>query len=201
MLLDRFEAQSRPLFETQPAQSEEAWYALYTRHQHEKSASALLQHKGFEVLLPVYRAVHRWSDRKQTVILPLFPGYVFIRASLERKLDILRTPGVRWIVENAGRACSIPEPEIKDIHRICTAGTRVLPHPFLKQGDRVRIREGALAGIEGILVRVKNECRVVISVEPLQKSLSIEVDFASLESLKVPCNPHSPTANSIRRSA
>jgi transcription antitermination factor NusG len=163
----------------------ETWFALYTKHQHEKTAAALLERKGIQVFLPVYRTVHRWTDRNQSVVLPLFPCYLFVRTVLEAKLEILRTAGVRWLIENAGHACPIPDGEIEAVRKICSVEARFQPHPFLKQGDHVRIRDGALAGIQGILVRVKNQCRVVISVEPLQRSLSLEVDMANLESLGV----------------
>lgn len=153
-----------------------AWYAVYTKHQHEKSAAALLGRKDFEVFFPVYRAVHRWKDRNQIVVLPLFPCYLFLRTELDRKIDILRTAGVRWIVENTGHACPVPEGEIEAVRKICSAATRVQPHPFLKHGDLVRIRSGPLLGMEGFLVRIKNQCRVVVSVDLLQKSVAVEVD-------------------------
>jgi len=161
----------------------EPWYAIYTRFQHEKSAATLLERKKFEVFLPVYKTVHRWCDRNQMVILPLFPCYLFLRASVERKLDVLRTAGVRWFVENAGRACEVPEVEIETLRKICSVGTGVLPHPFLKQGDRVRIRTGPLAGMEGLFVRTKNQYRVVISVELVQKSVAVEVDLRNVEAV------------------
>jgi len=129
----------------------EAWYAVYTRFQHEKSAASLLERKSFEVFLPLYRAVHRWRDRKQTVSLPLFPCYLFLRGSTERKLDILQTAGVHWIVENAGRACEVPEAEIETLRNVCAAaesGRVVRPHPFLRRGETARIRGGPLAGTE-----------------------------------------------------
>lgn len=163
----------------------EAWYAVYTKFQHEKTAASLLEKKELNVFLPVYRAVHRWKDRNQTVILPLFPCYLFLRTNLDRKLDILRTAGVRWIVENAGRACAVPEPEIDAVRTLCSV-VCVQPHPFLKQGERVRVRSGALAGIEGILVKLKNHYRVVISVDVLQKSVAVEVDLSNVEAAPLP---------------
>jgi transcription antitermination factor NusG len=165
--------------------SSEAWYAVYTKFQHEKSAAGLLETKDLEVFLPVYRTVHRWTDRNQLVILPLFPCYLFVRTALDRKLDILRTAGVRWLVENGGRACPVPEAEMEAVRKICATGARVQPHPFLKEGNPVRIRTGALAGIEGLLVRIKNQSRVVISVQLLQKSVSVEAELANLEALSV----------------
>lgn len=163
----------------------EAWYAVYTRFQHEKTVASLLERKDLQVFLPVYRTMHRWSDRNQLVVLPLFPCYLFVRTALDRKLDVLRTAGVRWLVENGGRACAVPEAEIEAVRKICTTGARVQPHPFLKEGNPVRIRTGALAGIEGLLVRIKNQSRVVISVQLLQKSVSVEAELTNLEALSV----------------
>jgi len=163
----------------------EDWYVVYTKFQHEKSVASLLERKDLQVFLPVYRTMHHWSDRNQLVILPLFPCYVFVRTALDRKLDVLRTAGVRWFVENGGHACSVPEAEIEAVRKICATGARVQPHPFLKDGNPVRIRTGALAGIEGLLVRIKNQSRVVISVQLLQKSVSVEAELANLEALSV----------------
>jgi|SRR5580704_1883765 transcription antitermination factor NusG len=163
----------------------EAWYAVYTKFKHEKSVASLLERKDLHVFLPVYRTMHRWSDRNKLVILPLFPCYVFVRTGLDRKLDVLRTAGVRWFVEIGGHACFVPEAEIEAVRKICATGDRVQPHPFLKDGNPVRIRTGALAGIEGLLVRIKNQSRVVISVQLLQKSVSVEAELANLEALSV----------------
>lgn len=157
-----------------------AWYAVYTKFQHEKSAAALLEAKEFQLFLPVYRTVHRWKDRNTLVVLPLFPCYLFLRMELTRKIDVLRTAGVQWLVENAGHACSIPEAEIEAVRKICSIATRYQPHPFLKQGDFVRIRKGPLLGVEGFFVRTKNQYRVVVSVELLRKSVAVEVDLTDI---------------------
>lgn len=161
------------------------WLAAYTKHQHEKRAADLLAKKGMEVFLPLYREVHQWKDRRVPVFLPLFPCYLFVRASIEQKLDVLKTPGVFFLVENEGRACAIPESEIAAVQKLVQNFPSVRPHPFLKTGDRVRISRGALSGLEGILIRVKNQHRVVVSVNSLQKSLSVEVDLSVLESSAV----------------
>ena len=162
----------------------DAWYAVYTKHQHEKRAASLLERKDFEIFLPVYRTVHRWQDRNQLLILPLFPCYVFLRGDLDRKLDVLRTAGVRWFVENAGHACEVPEPELEAVRKLCSAGSRVQPQPFLKQGDRVRICKGPLAGTQGFFVREKNQYRVVISIELLRQAVSVEIDLNDVEPLR-----------------
>jgi len=160
-----------------------AWYAIYVKHQHEKKAADHLARKGFEILLPIYRSVRRWKDRNKTVFLPLFPCYLFVRMELSRKIDVLRTPGVFWLVESGGCACPIPECDIEAINRIIHSQAQIAPHPFLKNGQRVRVRHGSLEGVEGILARFKNQHRVVITVEPLQKAFAVEVDLAAVESV------------------
>ena len=152
------------------------WYALYTRHQHEKAVNQILTNKGFETFLPLYSAPHRWKDRTKVVSLPLFPCYVFLRGGLERRLAIMTTPGVHSIVSNAMRPRVIPPDEIDAIRRVAERGFRLEPHPLLKCGDWVRVKGGPLNGIQGLLVRKKNICRLVLSVEMLNKAASVEVD-------------------------
>lgn len=160
------------------------WFAVYTKHQHEKSAAALLEKKQIEQFLPLYRTVHKWKDRNQQVQLPLFPCYLFVRMELSRKLEVLQTAGVRWFVENAGHSCPVPETEIEALQKVCASGVRVEPHPFLKQGDTVRLTSGPLLGVEGILTQVKNEHRIVLSVDLLKRSIAVEVDLTSAELIK-----------------
>jgi transcription antitermination factor NusG len=158
-----------------------AWRALYTRHRHEKAVANILSSKGFEVFLPLYLAVHRWKDRNKQLSLPLFPCYVFLKGGLERQLDILRTPGVYSLVAGASRSAVIPEEEINGFRRMLENGIRVEPHPFLKSGDRVRVKSGALAGVEGILIRKKGQFRLVVSVTILGKSAAAEIDVTTVE--------------------
>lgn len=158
-----------------------AWYALYTKHQHEKTATAHLRGRGFEVFLPLYKAVHRWKDRNQTVQLPLFPCYVFLRATLTDRSDVLRAPGVLSFVGNGGRACPVPESEIEAVRMVAHSRSHFEPHPFLKTGDRVRVLSGPLTGIEGFLQRIKSRSRIILSVELLQKSVAVELDVAAVE--------------------
>jgi len=159
------------------------WHALHTRHQHEKVVAQALLGKGFEVFLPQYRTVHRWKDRRKELILPLFPNYVFIRGGLERMLILVTTPGIHSLVSWGGRPANIPPDEIEAVRRLVGSSLPVEPHPFLKCGDRVRIKSGPLAGIEGILVRKTRGFRLVLSVEMLSKSAAVEVDVAIVERL------------------
>jgi transcription antitermination factor NusG len=158
-----------------------SWFAVHTRHQHEKVATHMLARKGFEVFLPLYTAVRNWSDRTREVSLPLFPSYLFLRGGLDRRLSILTTPGVQSVVAFGGLPAVIPDAEIDAVRRTLARSARVEPSPFLKCGDWVRVKCGPLEGIEGILVRTKNQYRLVLSVELVQQSVAVEVDVWAVE--------------------
>ena len=159
------------------------WYALYTRHQHEKAVSHTLINKGFETFLPLYNVKRRWKDRNVALSLPLFPCYVFLRGDLERRLDVLVTPGVHQFVNVAGQPASISESEIRMIQEAIKRKVLIEPYPFLKCGDWVRVRSGPLEGFEGILVRKKKGCRLVLSVELLGKAAAVEVEASDVEAI------------------
>jgi len=163
-----------------------AWHALYTRHQHEKAVTHALSNKGFEVFLPLYSATHRWKDRNKQLLLPLFPCYVFLRGGLERRLDILTTPGIHMLITRGGYPAAVSDEEIYWVRQLVEKAVRVEPHPFLKSGDRVRVKSGPLTGVEGILVRKKNLFRLVVSVEILGKSAAAEVDSSMVERINPP---------------
>ncbi len=158
-----------------------SWHALYTRHQHERIVAQALTGKGFDIFLPQYRTVHRWKDRWKELELPLFPNYVFVLGGLDRMLNILTTPGVHSLVSWGGRPADIPQHEIDSVRRLVESPLRVQKHPFIRTGDRVRIRSGPLEGIEGILVRSKSAYRLVLSVEMLARSAAVEVDVSMVE--------------------
>jgi transcription antitermination factor NusG len=157
------------------------WYAVYTRHQHEKVVAQILTNKGLKTFLPLCETTHHWKDRAKALSMPLFPCYVFLNGGLEHRLQILTTPGIHGFVSYGGNPAAIPDSEMEAIRRVLDNGVRVEPHPFLKYGDRVRIKSGALAGIEGILVRKRNQSRLVLSVEMLGKAASMEVDAFQVE--------------------
>jgi len=157
------------------------WYVAYVKHQHEKKAADLLQRKGMEVFLPQQKVIHRWKDRNKTLFLPLFPGYVFLHCNMRDKFQILNTPGVFFLVENGGRACVIAKEEIDSIRRVAESGLQVQPHPYVGAGDCVRVCSGPLTGIIGILTSFRNQHRVVLTVEQLEKAVSFEVELANVE--------------------
>jgi transcription antitermination factor NusG len=160
-----------------------SWYALYTKHQHEKTVARNLACKEFEVFLPLYAAARDWKDRIKVLDLPLFPCYVFIRGNLERRIDIITTPGIHFIVSNAGQPVAIPPDEIDGIRQVVGSGARVEPHPFLKCGDWAEVKCGPLAGTRGILVRKKNIYRLVLSIDILGKAASVEIDAVLVQRL------------------
>lgn len=163
--------------------SSSEWNAVYTRHQHEKTVAENLTGNGFEVFLPTYNVIRQWADRKKCISLPLFPSYVFVRDALRRSFKILTLPGVHSLVTFAGRPAPIPDSEIDGIRKAVESKYPVEPHPFLRCGDWVRVRRGALAGLEGILVRKKDSCRLILSLELLGRSVAVEVDAFSIQPL------------------
>jgi transcription antitermination factor NusG len=159
------------------------WWALYTRHQHEKVVADMLTAKGFEVFLPLYDSIRRWKDRQKLLSLPLFPCYVFVRGGFRRRLQIVTTPGVHMVLNHGENVAVIPENEIESIRRTVDGRCRMEPHPFIRCGDRVRVIRGSLQGVEGLLVRKKNQFRLILSVDMLAKSVAVEIDSADIEPL------------------
>jgi transcription antitermination factor NusG len=162
-----------------------AWCALYTRHQHEKTVAEMLSAKGMEVFLPLYESLRTWKDRKRMLSFPLFPCYVFVRGGAKHRLRVLTTPGVHMILCNGDRVADIPETQIDSIRRTVEGKLRVEPHPFLKCGERVRVRRGTLEGVEGLLIRKKNQYRLVLGVDMLAQCVAVEVDASDVEAVGV----------------
>ena len=161
--------------------SKPGWYAIYTRHHHEKTVSRLLSNKGFEIFLPSLTVTRCWKDRTKELSLPLFPCYVFLWGTLMRRVEIVTTPGFHSFVGFGDQPVTIPQEEIEAVRQALTSGSRVESYPYLQYGDKVRINSGPLEGIEGILVRKKNTFRLVLSVELLEKSVAVEVDAYLVE--------------------
>lgn len=178
--------------ETTQSHPDHAWYALYTRHHHEKTIARALTAKAFTVFLPLYAVPRQWKDRTKIVTLPLFSCYVFIQGGLHRQLDVLTTPGIYGFVCFAGLPATIPEREIDGIRQAVERCVKIEPHPFIRCGDRVRVTTGPLEGIEGILVRKKNFSRLVLTVELLGKSAAVEVEVATVERIHSQGKSHTP---------
>jgi transcription antitermination factor NusG len=152
------------------------WFALQVRARHEKSVASCLQGRGYEEFLPLYRSRRQWSDRTKVVDLPLFAGYVFGRFDPLHQLPILTIPGVLSVVGFGNGPMPVDRSELDTIHRITDAGTPAEPWPFLEEGQRVRVDYGPLAGVEGLLLKVRSQSRLVVSVTLLQRSVAVQVD-------------------------
>ncbi len=159
------------------------WFAVAVRPQHEKAVADRLAAKSLETFLPLYRERRRWSDRIRTLELPLFSRYVFCRFSYEQRLKVLATPSVQSIVGFGGEPTPVRNEEIESLKSMVGSGLPVAPWHYVSVGNRVRIDDGPLAGIEGILAREKSGCRVVVSVELLQCAAAVEIDRDSISPL------------------
>jgi transcription antitermination factor NusG len=159
------------------------WYAIRTRSRHEKVVERQLQGHEVEVFYPVSSQLHQWSDRQKRVESPLFPGYVFVHiaSSPEDRVRVLRVHGVVEIVGYQGFGISIPNEQINAVRALVAGDIAFTKHAFLKVGQRVRVRGGSLDGVEGILVAQNGTRNLVISVEPIQRSLSIRIEGYQVE--------------------
>jgi transcription antitermination factor NusG len=157
------------------------WHAIFTRHQHEKAVASALSCKGHEVYLPLYVSARRWQDRIKRLSLPLFPGYVFVREGLDRQFQIVTTPGVISVVGWGGRPAIVPQDQLNAVRRIVEGRYPVEACRYLECGDRVRVKAGPLAGVEGILTRKKGLTRLVVSMDLLGRSAAVEIDHSNVE--------------------
>jgi transcription termination/antitermination protein NusG len=161
----------------------ENWYSLHTRPRHEKIVADRLQERGVTTYLPLVTEVHRWSDRKKKVQMPLFSCYVFAKFVPNRaeRLRVLRVEGVFGLVGAHGEGSPIPDDQIAAVRNLVEGDIPWSCHPFLKIGQRVRIRSGALDGLEGILVGRNGDRTLVISIDAIQRSLAVRVEGYEVE--------------------
>jgi transcription antitermination factor NusG len=167
-----------------PAAAEENWYAVQTYARHEKVVAQRLQERGVTTFLPLITEIHHWSDRKRVVELPLFGCYLFAKASPNAtdRLRILRTDGVLRLVGNRAEGLPIPDAEIESVRILLQEQLPWTSHPFLRVGERVRVRSGALAGMEGVLVS-RTDHTLVISVDAIHRSLAVKVEGYEIEAV------------------
>jgi transcription termination/antitermination protein NusG len=154
------------------------WYAIRTRSRHEKVVAKQLDGLGVENFLPLVTHVHRWVNGPRQVELPLFPGYTFVRLvySPDQRVRVLRTHGVVDFVGTQGRGTPIPDKQIEDVKVLLSRKVPFKNTASLQVGQKVRVRGGAIDGVEGILVAKRGKRQLVIFIEPLQRSLSIDVE-------------------------
>lgn len=157
------------------------WYALYTYPRHEKLVAQQIERRNISCFLPLYRSVRRWKDRRKELELALFPGYVFVNIELQDRLQVLKVPGAVRLVTFNGKPAALPHHEIESLRNRQSSFGAVLPHPYLRVGRRVRVRSGPMQGLEGIIRRSKDKCRVVFSLDLIMRSVAVEVDEADVE--------------------
>ena len=159
------------------------WYAIRTRSRHEKMVAEQLQRQEIESFLPLIKRSRKWSDRTKEVELPLFSGYNFVRVALASadRLRVLQTHGVAGFVGINGYGTAIPDNQIQDIRTLLSSQVPFEEQPFLRVGQRVRVRGGALDGVEGILSAQNDDRSLVISLEPIQRSLSVRIQGYAVE--------------------
>lgn len=157
------------------------WYAVYTCARHEKRVKQQLELRQVHCALPLYRAVHRWKDRRKTLDLPLFPSYIFVHLALADRVRVFGIPGVVSFVCAQGKPLALPPQEIGPFLFKDGASRCIEPHPFVQVGRQVRLRNGPLAGLEGTLLRKKEGLRLVVSIEMLMRSVAVEVDAEDVE--------------------
>jgi|SRR5580698_4357171 transcriptional antiterminator RfaH len=160
-----------------------AWFAVQTRPRNEKKVSLGLKEKGVHSFLPLRREKRQWSDRQQWIELPLFSHYVFVQIppTAESRVSVLRTTGVVRFAGAQGCGTPVPNEQIEYLQAIVGQRIPLAPHEFIKVGERVRIRGGALNGIEGVLTEIKNDKSLVVSVELIQRSVALRIDGFEVE--------------------
>jgi transcription antitermination factor NusG len=165
--------------------SDKRWFAVWTRSRQEKVAASMLETLGVQHFLPLKSEVRQWSDRRQTVIVPIFSGYLFVRMNptTDSRLQVLKTPGIAGFVGNQTGPLPIPDQQIEDIRTVLTQRVECTVLPLLEEGDLVRVVRGALSGMEGRLVRGNSTSRLVISIEMIHKSISVNVSLQDVESI------------------
>ena len=177
-----------PLFEPQRSSApvaEPQWYAVHTRSRHEKLVVNQLERRGIKTFLPLISEVHRWSDRRKIVQLPLFSCYAFVHVRFLPELwyEVMQTNGVLRFVGVRGEGIPIPESQIENLQALLSTDVPYALCPFLQVGQRVRVRGGALDGIEGLLIARNGDRTLVISVEPIQRSIAVRIDQYQVEAI------------------
>jgi transcription antitermination factor NusG len=165
------------------AHGEDRWYAFRTRSRHEKKATLQLQEAGIETFLPVASQVREWSDRRKIIELPLFPGYGFARINYlgNDRIRVLSIHGIVSFVGPNGCGTPVPDQQIQDLRKLMHHKTPCQPHPYIAVGRRVRIRGGALDGVEGVLTEQREDRSLVISLTPIERAVSIRIEGYELD--------------------
>jgi transcription termination/antitermination protein NusG len=157
-----------------------AWYALIVHQYKREQCEQMLDVMGYDYFSPCFQIVKIWSDRRKHIDVPLFPGYIFCRFNPEKRLALLRTPGILGIVSSGARFLEVDKTEIEALQTAMASKLPVEPYPSLVPGQKVRVMNGPLRGVNGVLVRTKAESRLVLSVAILNRAVSVEVQTSHL---------------------
>ena len=172
-----------PFFGIGANATDEQWFAVHTYARHEKVVAQEVRELGMTSFLPLVKQVRRWSDRRKVVEFPIFGCYVFVKLAPthEDRLKVLRINGVLKFVGIHGAGIPIPDEQINAVRVLVDEQLPFCSHPFLKLGQRVRIRSGALSGVEGVLISRNGERTLVVSVDAIQRSLSVQLSGYDVE--------------------
>ena len=156
------------------------WFAIQTRSRHEKVVRSQLEMQNVETFLPTMRRLSQWTDRKKEIEVPLFAGYCFGKFSLADRLTVLQSQGVVRVVGSSERPEPIPDEEIESLRKLISSSSDYVCCPYLSEGMLVEVTRGPLQGVKGRLVREARPCRLVLSINLIQRAVTIEIDAASV---------------------
>jgi transcription antitermination factor NusG len=166
------------------------WYACYTRGRHEKQVDLLLKQRGIESYLPLVPRVRQWKDRKKVVDWPLFPSYVFGCFGLSDLHQVLSVPGVATVVKSGGQLVPVATDELDNVRRfaavLANQEVKFELTPYIAEGQWVRVMEGPLEGVKGIVIERRNKRRVLLGLEAIGQGLEIDVDMRYLKAISGP---------------
>jgi transcription antitermination factor NusG len=160
------------------------WYALYTYPRHERAVTENLEHQSIEAFLPSCLVKSQWKDRQVQISRAIFPCYVFARIGMNQKVKVMSIPSVIRIVAFNGAPAPIPDSEIEAVRLCLSNGARVERHSFLEVGERVRVRCGVFEGLEGIVLRHSNGCKLVVSIGLIHQAVALEIEASQLEPIE-----------------
>ena len=167
----------------------EKWIAVYTKSRHEKVVIKELENKNIEAYCPIFKERRQWSDRKRWVEFPLFRSYVFAKIELKNSIYILQEMGVHHIIKFQGNISIIPNEIIQNIKSMIDGGFKVEQIEYFVKGDEVIVVEGPLKGMEGIVVKIKNENKLVLKVAAIQQAIAVQIHPGYLKPKKKHVNP------------
>ena len=161
---------------------ESPWHVLHVIANHEKRVAQHLTIRSVEHYLPLYRTRSHWTDRTVQLERPLFAGYIFVRFAPRDRITVISTPSVLHLLDSPGHIVRCEE--LERIRQAIAAGYKLLPHPWLKVGTKVRVRGGAFDGVNGVVAELRRQCKVVIELAAIRQCFSLEVGIDDVESVE-----------------